>query len=102
MDNILNCNLKKQDAIILKLPDNIAVHRQNRSVAIDREIVEVIKHLWANNIQTLGSCCGHKKENPNIVIEALYSSEDVINIRRLIFEKDSKAWDILQWKLINV
>ena len=102
MDNILNCNLKKQDAVILKLPDNIATHRQNRSVAIDREIAEVIKHLWENNIQTLGSCCGHNKEKPNIVIETSYSSEDIKKIRNLIFEKDSNAWDILQWKLISV
>ena len=60
----------------MPLPENIDPGKENRSACIDECIVDVIKHLWKNNISTQGCCCGHGKRNPDIVIEQKYSQDE--------------------------
>ena len=93
MDNVLNCNLKNSDEVILNLPDNIAKHRDDRTVCIDREIVDVIKYLWKNNINTFGCCCGHKMMKPSVIIE-----KDTDKVKKIISEVDNREWEILKNK----
>jgi hypothetical protein len=52
--------------VLLELPDCRERSRRiagemSTQVCIDPCIVEVIKCLWANGIETLGCCCGHNK-----------------------------------------
>jgi len=102
MEKILNCNLKKSDDIILKLPDFIARIKGSSDVSIDREIAVAIKHLWDNDILTLSSCCGHKIKNPSVVIWDGYGQVSIEEINRLIKDVDDRDWDIFQWKLVKV
>ena len=88
--------------IIVKLPDNIATYKEHRTVGIDIEIVETIKHLWKNEIQTLGCCSGHGKENPSIVIESGYDNKEIEKIEKIIAEVDNEKWDIFQWRLKKI
>ncbi len=87
---------------ILHLPENIATEKQNRSISCDVCIADTIKHLWSKNIQTLGCCCGHGKENPSVIIANGNTDVDVLAILLTILQIDERDWDILQWKLNKV
>jgi hypothetical protein len=86
----------------LKLPKYLQKYRTTNTVCIDKEIVPVIKFLWKNKIETLGCCSGHNKALPSIVISEHYKKAEIREIRKLIFEVDSRRWDIFQWKLTKV
>jgi hypothetical protein len=88
--------------IKLKLPDNIDISRETRTVCIDKGITRTLKYLWKNNIQTLSCCSGHKKEFPSIVISQEYSDKDVLKIKKLIKKVDRRKWIIYQWRLTKV
>jgi tRNA(Phe) wybutosine-synthesizing methylase Tyw3 len=89
---------------ILELPEYLAKYRPNNpeTVCIDTDIVPVIKILWANNIVTLGSCCGHGKDNPSIVISSDYDNNGIKWIISIISSCDKRTWDIFQWRLCKV
>jgi len=97
-----NWDIGEEPNVILNLPDNIDTARKSRTVCIDACIVDVIKFLWENNIQTLGCCCGHNKEYPNIVVESGYKENDIKYILNLISKIDDRNWDIFQWRLCKV
>lgn len=90
------------EEVVLNLPINIAEYKQNRFVCVDSCIANTIKHLWANDIQTLSCCCGHNKEGPDLVVEQGYDPDEIENIRRLISEVDDRVWTIYQWQLVEV
>ena len=96
MDSVLNCNLKKPDEVIMKLPDNIATHRKNRNVCIDKEIHKVIKHLWNNGIDTLNCCCGHKMMKPSVIINS--ENSNIKKTKKIIAEIDNRDWEIKKHK----
>lgn len=97
-----NQNVGEKPNVVLKLPNYIDTGRKGRTVCIDACIVDVIKYLWDNNIQTLGCCCEHNKDYPNIVIESGYKDNDIKHILNLISKVDDRNWDIFQWKLQKV
>ena len=84
--------------VIAELPPEIATDRENRSVCLDRCIADTIRHLWNNGIQTLGCCCGHNKEKPNVVIA---QNEDIQNVCGLINSVDDRQWDVCRWELVK-
>jgi len=92
----------EEESIILNLPDNMLTYKENRTVCIDKCIAHVVKHLWKNNIITLGSCCGHNRMLPGLIIENGYKKEEVINIMNLIKEVDDRKWDICQRKITRL
>jgi len=96
--------------VLLKTPEWFTIKSFNgkeyvkkKVVSIDFCIVKVIKHLWDNCIETLGSCCMHNelsplgKCNPNIVIRDNYPKKVIPFIEDLIKQVDDREWDILQW-----
>ena len=86
---------------VLKLPIFLRKYRNNKEIVnVDNEIIDVIKHLWKNKIETLGCCQGDK--NPSLVIPEMYSDYDIDKIDKLILEVDNRKWDILQWRNIKV
>lgn len=77
------------------LPDG---ERRYKDVPVDACIAPVIQHLWDNNISTGGSCCGHGKNRPSIVLSV--GEENYSRIRELIKEKDDRQFEITQWKRV--
>jgi hypothetical protein len=94
------CKRGKQK--VLGLPANIDTHKEHRTVCVDECIVSVINKLWANNINTLGCCCGHGVRKPSIVISDGYKKKDYKQIYKLIKSVDCREWDIFQWQIVNV
>jgi len=92
----------KNSEVILDLPGNIAIHRQNRTVCVDSCIADTIKHLWNKGCQTLGCCCGHGKNNPSIIIPEKYNNIKILAIFLELSQIDKRIWDILQWQLVKV
>jgi len=68
------------------------------SVMVDACIAHVVKHLWDKGIITLGSCCGHNRSNPSLVLE---TGEEVMWVRGIISEVDDRIWDLYQWQIIT-
>ena len=85
-------------------PNFLQGTRNSKFIFLDEEIVDTIKHLWKNEIVTLGTCQGDKDlgENPSVGIEISYREKDIKNILKLIKEVDDREWNILQWKLSKV
>lgn len=63
-------------------------------IAIDSCIVGDILTLWKHGVYTLGSCCGHGKDFPSIV---LAEEEHVDKARELV-----PNFTLYLWKLVNV
>lgn len=79
------------------MPDG---EREYKKVAIDACIAPVIQYLWDNDVYTGGSCCGHGKNNPSIVLEM--GVENYSRVRELIKEKDERYFELTQWKRVIV
>lgn len=82
--------------IVLKAPK----WSEKKTICVDNCIADVIKYLWDKNVATLGSCCGHGKTNPDIVVGE--NEKDYERILSLIAEKDSRKWTIKQWQLVDI
>lgn len=79
------------------LPDG---KREYKDVMIDACIAPVVKYLWENEVNTINSCCGHGKKPPSIVLGD--STENYSQIRKWIKEKDSRWFELSQWKRVLV
>ena len=60
--NSTNMGMGTEENVVLENPFG------TKKVCLDACIAKVIQHLWKNNIGTGGSCCGHNKRKPNIVL----------------------------------
>lgn len=65
-----------------------------RLVSVDACIAEDIRRLWEAGVLTKGSCCGHNKRNPDVVLDEGVDPRLAIGIL-------GKGWDVLQWQLVN-
>lgn len=72
------------------------------SAMIDACIAPVIQHLWDSGIWTIGSCCGHGGVlgRPSIILGE--HEDNYSHIRKLIKEKDSRYFELSQWKRVIV
>jgi hypothetical protein len=87
---------------IIKLPDGMCEHKQNREVCIDSCIVEQIKCLWESGIETLGCCCGHGNKEltgPSVIVAG---GVDINRAEIVLRKSDNRSWRILQWQLKEV
>ena len=84
----------------VRLPCWVDTARHNRTIGIDACIAKVIWHLWDNGIETLGCCCGHTKEKPNVVVGS--GVKDVNRVYDLIAEVDERDWEVMQWRLVQI
>lgn len=71
-----------------------------KKVNIDACIAPILKHLWQNNVVTEGSCCGHNRQSPSIVLGQ--GVENYSEVRKLIKQKDSRWFELSQWKRVLV
>ncbi len=74
--------------------------REYKDVAVEACIAPVIQHLWDKGVSTGGSCCGHGKRSPSIVLEQ--GAENYSQIREWIKEKDERQFELTQWKRVLV
>lgn len=105
----MSCNCKSYNAQIGEVEEVVLPHpawmregdRMN-GVPVDACIAGVIKHLWANDIVTLSSCCGHNRYfgAPSIVLGE--NADNYSHIRQLIADKDSRNFELSQWKRVIV
>ena len=98
-----NCDCKPGtgDGVLMTMPPEVAKERLRRTIKVDRCIAAVIFSLWNNGISTLGSCCGHNKANPSVVVEAGYDKEQLDRIVQIIDKVDKREWDVQRWMLVT-
>lgn len=75
---------------------------RERPIGIDACIAPVIAHLWAQGIVTRGSCCGHNRAAPSLVLGDGVSDEDAGRVRALIAAVDLRPWTLYAWRLTEV
>lgn len=76
------------------------LRREGRyTVCLDGCIADVVVALWERGVVTLGSCCGHGKQRPSLVLE---ESQDPDLIGCYLRDVDDRDWCLMQWKLVEV
>ena len=56
------------------------VKYNSKIIFIDSCIVDDIKKLWEQGIKTVGSCCGHGKINPTVIIDTKEDEKQMIEL----------------------
>lgn len=95
------CTCHSYNADIGTTPE-VLIKMGDKAIAIDACIAPVLMHLWDNGIHTLGCCCGHngKFGTPSIVLAE--GVDNYSRIRELIKQKDSRHFELTQWKRVIV
>lgn len=96
------CNCHSYNGTFGMTPEVLLTHRIGGTKSIDACIAPVIEHLWANEVWTEGSCCGHNGVfgSPSIVLGE--NEDNYTRIRELIAEKDDRNFELSQWKRVIV
>jgi len=66
---------------------------------VDACIANAVQALWDAGLVTLGSCCGHGRMNPSLVIE---NSVDAAPFVEVLNAVDGREWVLHQWQLVTV
>lgn len=93
----MSCNCHSYNWDIGETPEVVLTH-YGKSICIDACITEEIKSLWAKGIETVGSCCGHNRKRPSVIL----ASEIGIAAAQEVLSESSKNWQILIWRLTDV
>ena len=72
-----------------------------KAVSIDDCIADTILFLWNKGIRTTGSCCGHNRDNPSVILEQDNATEDIVLAALQVIRDsgDLRDWDILSWTM---
>lgn len=66
-------------------------------ICLDACIAETIQELWKRGVMTEGSCCGHGKIKPSVVVS---QDADMEECQKILDEIDPRDWEISQWQRI--
>lgn len=89
--------------MVLPRPDWLPDGERPNGVPVDPCIATTIQWLWASGIHTLGSCCGHNKRPPSVVLASgLLLDGEVQWVHRTIAEVDDRTWTLHQWQLVEL
>ncbi len=88
--------------VILELPEFLHGSRNNHRVCIDACIAHVLQYLWRSGVVTAGSCCGHNRDQPSLILGNNATAETVAIVRQLIAEVDDREWKLLSWQLVDM
>lgn len=72
--------------------------KRDKGIAVDTCIASVIKHLWDQKVTTRGSCCGHSKNPPSVIVE---THEDPNKVLAIIKEVDNRDWIVARWEVVE-
>lgn len=94
------CDCKSYNLEIGETPEAILTppswsEKQERGICVDACIAEVVKEIWRVGLITLGSCCGHNKENPHIIIP---DDADFSIYFDVIERVDKRRWNVKRWE----
>lgn len=86
------CNCKSYNRPELGGEETMTIaNRYGCPIAVDPCIADEVKALWANDIGTLGSCCGHNGVFERSII--LADADDAYRAREIVKpETKLKAW----------
>lgn len=78
-------------------PDWLWDERQHpeNGIAIDSCVASDITAAWSQGVQTLGSCCGHGRIQPSVVL-----TSDPEQVR--LAQQALPAFRLHQWRLVDV
>lgn len=88
---------------VIATPDWLWEERNapENGIPIDSCIADTVLALWEFDVRTLGSCCGHGKQRPSLVLTQ--DSEMPEITRAALREVDpDRDWELLQWQLVTV
>lgn len=99
----MKCNCKSTNWDIGKIPEVIVNTKDyfpyEADICIDACIVDSIKALWSAGIETGGSCCGHNKKPPTVI---LINESDASKAEKILKEHDSeRQWKVMFWTLTS-
>ena len=72
---------------------------REQGISIDKCIAQTIQMLWDNGVTTMGSCCGHNRESPTVILDANADAEQAIALLRV---NDGRMWKVMQWRLVTI
>lgn len=94
------CPCGKQKETVLDLPEHLHGTRTQNTVCVDTCIVPQIQALWAAEIATAGSCCGHGATWPGIV---LWSADEAGRAKEILRRVDpDRQWTVEAWVLAKL
>lgn len=70
-------------------------HPSGEWVCIDCCIATEIADLWHEGVNTLGSCCGHRKFAPNVVV----AKESYQKMAELGYQSKTNNFGVVEWQL---
>lgn len=87
------------EEVVLPRPDWMPEGQRVNGIPVDACIAEVVRYLWSKGVVTLGSCCGHNKNPPSLILEQTH--RNYAEIRQYLAQVDTRSWELLQWRLMN-
>jgi len=88
-----NLTVGSTPEVILMPPD--WSDKQDVGICVDACIADVVQEIWRIGLITLGSCCGHNRYSPSIIIPEdcdIYTYFDVIE------GLDNRKWSVQRWE----
>lgn len=80
--------------VIVKAPE---IHRCD-TICLDACIADTIQQLWAHDIVTISSCCGHGEMPPSVVV---CNDTDMAHVDATLKLIDpSRTWQVSQWQRV--
>jgi len=82
-------------------PERVVQHPSDpdRTVCLDACIADAVTTLWANDVDTRGSCCGHGRGPASIVLASALDAAAARDV--LTAEFPERRIEILAWVLAN-
>ena len=76
--------------------------RPDAPVMVDTCIADAVKAVWDAGHVTLGSCCGHGRGRPSLVLGDDYRTpEKAAEVVAVLASVDDRDWDLLVWRLVD-
>lgn len=70
---------------------------EKKRICLDACIADTIKELWKRGIITLGSCCGHNKATPDVIV---CESQGPNAVLAILSEIDPRDWEVSRWERV--
>lgn len=99
-----NWDIGERPEIALTPPPRIAETRArpDAPIMVDACIADAVQALWGAGHSTLGSCCGHGRQRPSLVLGDDYREPDKAReVAAVLAAVDGREWDLMVWRLVD-